>query len=133
MPDITEYAEKHKDEVMNALKKLEESGGDAMKSNKVRMSISREMHEWFTTIDGKTNDERMQRVIEVNDDYKELMFKKYKLEMALEESRKVNRVWFNKVVSTNNDNLTLKVLLGLSMSVSIISVGYLAYVQGWFL
>lgn len=104
-----------------------------MKNNKVRMNISREMHEWFTAIDGKTNDERMQRVIEINDDYKALLVRSNKLERALQESRKVGLELFDKMVSANNNNQALKVLLGLSMTVSIISVSYLAYAQGWFL
>lgn len=101
--------------------------------DKVRMNISREMHEWFTGIDGKTNDERMRRVIEINDDYKALLVRSIKLERALQESRKVNREWFRKMMMHRANNSILKSLLGLSMTASIISVGYLVYVQWWFL
>lgn len=104
-----------------------------MKSNKVRMNISREMHEWFTAIDGKTNDERMQRVIEINDDHKELLIENRKLKVSLQESRRVRQEWLAKLIISQGNNATLKVLLGLSMTVSIISVSYLAYAQGWFL
>lgn len=104
-----------------------------MKSNKVRMNISREMHEWFTAIDGKTNDERMQLVVEINNDYKELLINNHKLEVSLQESRKTSQEWLGKLVVSRGDNAILKGLLGLSMTVSTISVSYLAYVQGWFL
>lgn len=104
-----------------------------MKSNKVRMNISRDMHEWFTSIDGQTNDERMQRVIEINDEYKELLIKKHKLEMSLQESRKVGREWFDRMIRSRANNAILKALLGLSMTVSVISVSHLAYAQGWLL
>lgn len=100
--------------------------------DKVRMNISRDMHQWFTAIDGNTNDERMSRVIEINDDYKTLLVRSNKLERALQESRKVNREWFNKLVVSQGNNTILKGLLGLSIAVSTISVSYLAYVQGWF-
>lgn len=101
-----------------------------MKSNKVRMNISREMHEWFTAIDGKTNDERMQRVI--ND------MAKYKARAESAESSLINhKVMYgsavNHVGKLSNNNRILKGLLGLSMTVSTISVSYLAYAQGWFL
>jgi hypothetical protein len=104
-----------------------------MKSNKVRMNISREMHEWFTAIDGKTNDDRMQRVIEINDEYKELLIRSRKLERSLQESRKLNQEWFDKFVVSRSNNAILKGLLAMSMTVSIISVSYLACAQGWFL
>ena len=104
-----------------------------MKNNKVRMNISREMHEWFTAIDGKTNDERMRRVIEINDDYKALLVRSNKLEKALQESRKVNREWFGKMMMYRANNSILKSLFVSSVAASIISVGYLAYAQGWFL
>lgn len=103
-----------------------------MKNNKVRMSISREMREWFTGIDGKNNDERMERVIEINDAYRALVFKNNKLERSLQESRKLNQEWFDKFVVSRSNNAILKALLGLSMVVSTISVSCLAYVQGWF-
>ncbi|AAW67512.1 hypothetical protein [Listonella phage phiHSIC] len=109
------------------------NGGDTMKNNKVRMNISREMHEWFTAIDGKTNDERMRRIIMINNDHKALLVESGKLERSLQESRKLNQEWFDKFVVSRGNNVILKSLLGLSMTVSIISVGCLAYVQGWFL
>lgn len=104
-----------------------------MKSNKVRMNISREMHEWFTSIDGKTNDERMRRVIEVNDAYIENLRDNAKLKNSLEASRRISNKWLDDLIKLQTNNRILKGLLGLSMVVSIVSVGYLAYAQGWFL
>lgn len=86
-----------------------------MKNNKVRMNISREMHEWFTAIDGKTNDDRMQELARAKSGYEQLL-----------------EAYGNRVVSAYSEIKTLKCLLGLSMTVSIISIGYLAYAQGWF-
>lgn len=54
-------------------------------SSKVRMEISREMHKWFKSIDAKTNDERMQRVIDVNEEYKDLLVKFRKLEIICKQ------------------------------------------------
>lgn len=104
-----------------------------MKSNKVRMNISREMHEWFTAIDGKTNDERMTKLKaykekgdELNEDYE-------KRGQTIVSLIQVSREYQALCYKSQNNNRTLKVLLGLSMTASIISVSYLAYVQGWFL
>lgn len=104
-----------------------------MKSNKARMNISRDMHEWFTAIDGNTNDERMQRVIEVNEDYKQLIIDHHHVNNELIHCYKqIDRSESDRIALQSN-NRTIKGLLGLSMTVSIISVSYLAYVQGWFL
>ena len=104
-----------------------------MKNNKVRMNISREMHEWFTAIDGKTNDDRMKIVIEVNDGYKELLESYTKRGQTMVSMMQTSQRYQELYYKSRNNNRILKALLGLSMVVLIISVGYLAYVQGWFL
>lgn len=139
MPDIMEFAEKHKDEVIKRLRDIE-SEDKAMKSNKVRMNISRDMHEWFKEIEGKTNDERMQRVIEVNDDYKQLLIDKHELNklymkrgQSLISMMQTSGKYQELYHASRSNNRILKRLLALSTAISIASVSYLAYVQGWFL
>lgn len=104
-----------------------------MKSNKVRMNISREMHEWFTSIDGKTNDERMVKLKAYKEKGDELnkayMARGQALVSTMQTSHKYQELYYK----SRNNNRILKGLLGLSMTVSIISVGYLAHAQGWFL
>lgn len=104
-----------------------------MKSNKVRMNISREMHEWFKSIDGKTNDERMFKLKaykEKGDDLNDLYMKRGQaLVSMMQTSNKYQGLYYK----SRNNNSILKSLLGMSVAVSIISVGYLAYAQGWFL
>lgn len=104
-----------------------------MKSNKVRMNISREMHEWFSSIGGKTNDERMQKLktYKLNSETLELLYKQRG--DALLATSKMGLDYQDKLYKSRNNNRILKGLLGLSMTVSIISVSYLAYVQGWLL
>lgn len=101
--------------------------------DKVRMNISREMHEWFTDIDGNTNDERMRRVIEVNDGYKELLESRAKRDLSLLSTMQTSHRYQELYYKSRNNNRILKGLLGLSVAVSITTVSYLAYVQGWFL
>ena len=104
-----------------------------MKNNKVRMNISREMHEWFTGIDGKNNDERMVKLKaykEKGDELNELYMKRGQTIVSMmQTSHRYQGLYYK----SHNNNRILKGLLGLSMTVSIISVSYLAYVQGWFL
>ncbi|AGN34363.1 hypothetical protein VPSG_00044 [Vibrio phage pYD38-B] len=101
--------------------------------DKVRMNISREMHEWFTAIDGDTNDERMSKLKtykEKGDELNELYMKRGQTIVSMmQTSHRYQELYYKSC----NNNRILKALLGLSMTVSIISVGYLAYVQGWFL
>lgn len=100
---------------------------------KVRMNISREMHEWFMTIDGNNNDERMKRVIEVNDGYKELLESYTERGQAIVSMMQTSHRYQELYYKSRNNNRILKGLLGLSMIAAIISVSYLAYVQGWLL
>lgn len=104
-----------------------------MKSNKVRMNISREIHEWFTAIEGNTNDERMAKLKAYKEKGDELnkayMARGQALVSTMQTSYKYQELYYK----SRNNNHILKGLLGLSMTVSIISVSYLAYVQGWFL
>lgn len=104
-----------------------------MKNNKVRMNISREMHEWFMTIDGKTNDERMKRVIEVNDGHKELLESYTKRGQTMVSMMQTSQRYQELYYKSRNNNRILKQLLALSITISITTVSYLAYVQGWFL
>lgn len=97
------------------------------------MNISREMHEWFTAIDGNTNDERMKRVIEVNDGYKELLESHTKRGQTMVSMMQTSQRYQELYYKSRNNNRILKGLLGLSIAVSITTVSYLAYVQGWFL
>lgn len=101
--------------------------------DKVRMNISREMHNWFKSIEGKTNDERMKRVIEVNDDYVVKLSENYRLERAIELRDEYRRESLRRIQVLRSNNRILKQLLALSTAVSIVSVSCLAYVQGWFL
>lgn len=87
-----------------------------VKSNKVRMEISREMHGRFKSIGAKTNDERMQRVIDVNEDYKSLL-----------------RAYGQIVVGHQKEINKLNGMLSLSILVSVISVAYIAIREGWFI
>lgn len=87
--------------------------------NKVRMSISREMHDWFKSIDMKTNDDRMLVLKMISDRQQSNMDVVIGYKTMLRISRSNNRI--------------LKRLLALSITVSIVSVSCLAYVQGWFL
>lgn len=104
-----------------------------MKNNKVRMNISREMHEWFTTIDGKTNDERMVRLKAYKEKGDELNEKYMSRGQTIVSTMQTSHRYQELYYKSRNNNRILKGLLGLSITVSIISVGYLAYVQGWFL
>ena len=97
-----------------------------MKNNKVRMSISRDMHEWFASIDGKTNDERMIKLKNNRDVNRELV-------SEIESAELMKKYWFEEWVMASSNNAILKRLLSLSITVSIISLGYLSYAQGWFL
>ena len=104
-----------------------------MKNNKVRMNISREMHEWFSATDGKTNDEKMATLKaykEKGDELNELYMKRGQTIVSMMQTKgKYQELYY---ISRSNNRI-LKGLLGLSMVVSIISVAYLAYAQGWFL
>ena len=94
-----------------------------MKNNKVRMNISREMHEWFKSQCGKDNDEKMRLLRESR--------------LLLKSSNSIASNYYESLSVAHNktliENQALKIILGLSITVSIISVCYLAYVQGWFL
>ncbi|AZF88594.1 TMhelix containing protein [Vibrio phage P23] len=90
-----------------------------MKSNKVRMEINRNHHEWFKSQMGNTNNERMGCI-------------RNKIETH-NQTRTSLLFWHGQCTDYANQNSTLKRLLALSITVSIISVGYLAYAQGWFL
>lgn len=109
-------------------------------SNKVRMNISREMHEWFKEIDGKTNDERMKRMIKLNHDHEKMLNENCSLDAKLGILENVNydRIYriqqLNKMLDVSrSNNRILKQLLALSITISITTVSCLAYVQGWFL
>lgn len=102
-------------------------------NNKVRMRLSRDMHEWFKSIDAKTNDERMAKLKaykEKGDELNELYMKRGQtITSMMQTSHRYQELYYK----SRNNNRILKGLLGLSMGVSIISVSYLAYAQGWFL
>ena len=104
-----------------------------MKNNKVRMNISREMNEWFTAIDGNTNDDRMVKLKaykEKGDELNELYMKRGQTIVSMMQTKgKYQELYY---ISRSNNRI-LKGLLGLSVAVSITTVSYLAYVQGWFL
>ena len=104
-----------------------------MKNNKVRMNISREMHEWFTAIDGNTNDERMVKLKaykEKGDELNELYMKRGQTIVSMmQTSHRYQELYYK----SRNNNRILKGLLGLSVAISITTVSYLTYVQGWFL
>lgn len=100
-----------------------------MKGNKVRMNISRDMHEWFTAIDGDTNDERMQRVI---DDVAEYKARAGSAESSLINYRVMHGAAVNHVCKLKRENSTLKKMLALSVVISWSAAICLAYVQGWF-
>lgn len=104
-----------------------------MKSNKVRMNISRDMHEWFAAIDGNNNDERMQKLRVYKEKGDELNKAYMARGQALVSMMQTSHKYQELYCKSRNNNSILKGLLGLSMAVSIISVSYLAYVQGWFL
>lgn len=115
-----------------------------MKSNKVRMNISRDMHDWFTAIDGNTNDERMQRIIDEFDrKAKREMELSRELSMCYDEIDSAGRFKeheMRNIASIRKENKELKLKLSnsnflvlCSTCVAIISVSYLAYAQGWFL
>ena len=104
-----------------------------MRSSIVRMNISREMNEWFTAIDVKTNDERMQKLKVYKEKGDELnkayMARGQALVSMMQTSHRYQQLYYK----SRNNNRILKGLLVSSVTASIISVGYLAYVQGWFL
>ncbi|UTQ79871.1 hypothetical protein vBVnaSL3_49 [Vibrio phage vB_VnaS-L3] len=103
-----------------------------MKNNKVRMNISREMHEWFTAIDGNTNDEKMAKLKaykEKGGELNELYMKRGQTIVSMMQTSHRYQGLYHKL---SNNNRILKGLLGLSIAVSSVSVGYLAYAQGWF-
>ena len=104
-----------------------------MKSNKVRMNISRNMHEWFAAIDGKTNDDKMVKLKAYKEKGDELnkayMARGQTIVSMMQTSGRYQELCYK----SRNNNRILKGLLALSITVSIISVSYLAYVQGWFL
>lgn len=101
--------------------------------DKVRMNISREMHEWFTAIDGKTNDERMVKLKAYKEKGDELnkayMARGQAIVSTMQTSHKYQELYYK----ARDKSSALEFLLGLSVAVSVASVGYLAYVQGWFL
>lgn len=101
--------------------------------DKVRMNISRDMHKWFTAIDGKTNDERMANLRvhkEKGDELNELYMKRGQTIVSMmQTSHRYQELYY---ISRSNNRI-LKRLLALSTAVSIVSASYLAYVQGWFL
>lgn len=94
-----------------------------MKSNKVRMNISREMHEWFKSQCGKDNDEKMKLLRESR--------------LLLKSQNSIASRFYEQLSIDNSklvkENLNLKFMLGISAVASNVSIGYLAYVQGWFL
>lgn len=100
---------------------------------KVRMNISREMHEWFMAIDGNNNDERMANLMVHKEKFDALnegyIARGLSIVSQMQTSHRYQEIYY----ILRNNNRILKVLIGLSMTVSIVSVSYLAYVQGWFL
>lgn len=104
-----------------------------MKSNKVRMNISRDMHEWFTAINGSTNDERMQKLRTYKEKGDELNEAYMKRGQAIVSQMQTSHKYQGLYYKALGNNRILKSLLGLSVTSSIVSVSYLAYVQGWLL
>ena len=89
-----------------------------MKSNKVRMEINRNHHEWFKSQAGKTNNERMHYI-------------RCKLKQN-EQTRSSMLYWHNEAGKLKHENSALKKMLTLSVVISWSAAICLGYLQGWF-
>lgn len=103
-----------------------------MKSNKVRMNISREMHEWFKSIDGKTNDEKMEKLklYEMKGDTLSKLY--IQRGQSLLNTMKTSQRYQELYYKLKRENSALKKMLTLSVVISWSAAICLAYVQGWF-
>lgn len=103
-----------------------------MKSNKVRMNISREMHEWFKSIDGKTNDEKMEKLklYEMKGDALSKLY--IQRGQSLLNTMKTSQRYQELYYKLKRENSALKMVLTMSAVVSTVLVGYISYLQGWF-
>lgn len=99
-----------------------------MKSNKVRMEISRTLHVWFKSIDGKTNDERMENLL-ANTNSSQILIEELESELTNKES---SLVWYKLALQIQKNNC--KFLAG-ALAVSIVAnfgmLVYIAFNNGW--
>lgn len=99
-----------------------------MKSNKVRMEISRTWHEWFKAQEGETNDERMAKLLGSKEGAK-IAIEDLEMEINRSES---SLAWYKRALQIQKDNC--KFLAG-ALAVSIVAnFGMLVYIalnNGW--
>lgn len=96
------------------------------------MNISREMHEWFKSIDGKTNDDKMGALEAYKADSE---FAWHLLKVKCDEQvmcyEQIDRSETARL-KLKRENSTLKKMLTVSIIVSWSAAICLAYAQGWF-
>lgn len=102
-------------------------------NKKVIMHLSRDMHDWFESIDAKTNDERMAKLKAHKEKLNELNELYMKRGQTIVSMMQTTGKYQELYYKSRSNNRILKRLLALSITASIVSVSYLAYVQGWFL
>lgn len=104
-----------------------------MKSNKVRMNISREMHEWFTAIDGKNNDERMQKLKGYKEECHELSEAHIRRDLSILSTMQTSHKYQELYYRARNNSRNLAGWLAVSITVNFGFLVYVALTNGWFL
>lgn len=101
--------------------------------DKVRMNISREMHEWFTGIKGKTNDERMAKLKAYKEKGDELnkayMARGQAIVSTMQTSHKYQELYYR----ARNNSRILAGWLTVAITANFGFLVYVALTNGWLL
>lgn len=91
----------------------------------VRMKLNRNLHAQFKRVSGKTNDERMSKLLTDSNE-------KYGLiDESMSKSIMI-KYWKRTSQSKDKTCKTLASALVVSIAVSVVCVGYVCVVSGWF-